>query len=112
MVSGRRFRAPTATPFSTSRTLNDRAVRAHRGGRSTRLPEGVAGVQQLHALIADRTGGEPDQVLVAIETDRGPWVIALVTAGYRVFAVNTRQAGRFRERFALSGAKSDAADAH
>ncbi len=75
----------------------------------TRLPEGVEGVQQLHALIAD---GGPDTVLVAIETDRGPWVTALVAAGYWVFAVNPRQAARFRERFAMSGAKSDAADAH
>lgn len=78
----------------------------------TRLPEGVEGIRQLHALIADHTDGRPDQVLVAIETDRGPWVTALVAAGYRVFAVNPRQTGRFREQFVLSGAKSDAADAH
>ncbi|MET8763095.1 IS110 family transposase [Lentzea sp. NPDC004782] len=78
----------------------------------TRLPEGVEGIQQLHALIADHASGGPDQVLVGIETDRGPWVTALVAAGYRVFAVNPRQAARFRERFALSGAKSDATDAH
>ncbi|MET9634473.1 IS110 family transposase [Lentzea sp. NPDC006480] len=78
----------------------------------TRLPEGVEGFQQLHALIADHADGGPDQVLVGIETDRGPWVTALVAAGYRVFAVNPRQAARFRERFAMSGAKSDAADAH
>ncbi|MFI6097719.1 IS110 family transposase [Lentzea sp. NPDC051213] len=78
----------------------------------TRLPEGVEGVQQLHALIANHADGGPEQVSVAIETDRGPWVTALVAAGYRVFAVNPRQAARFRERFAMSGAKSDAADAH
>lgn len=78
----------------------------------TRLSEGVEGVQQLHALIADHADGKSDQVSVAIETDRGPWVTALVAAGYRVFAVNPRQAARFRERFAMSGAKSDAADAH
>lgn len=78
----------------------------------TRLPEGVEGVQQLHALIADHADCGPEQVSVAIETDRGPWVTALVAAGYRVFAVNPRQAARFRERFAVSGAKSDAADAH
>lgn len=78
----------------------------------TRLPEGVEGVQQLHALIADHADGGPDQVSVGIETDREPWVTALVAAGYRVFAVNPRQAARFWERFALSGAKSDAADAH
>ncbi|MET9634525.1 transposase [Lentzea sp. NPDC006480] len=64
-------------------------------------------------MIADHSDGvRPEQVLIAIETDRGPWVTALVAAGYRVFAVNLRQTGRFRERFVLSGAKSDAADAH
>lgn len=69
-------------------------------------------MQQLHALIADHADCKSDQVSVAIETDRGPWVTALVAAGYRVFAVNPRQAARFRERVAMSGAKSDAADAH
>ena len=51
-------------------------------------------------------------MLVGIETDRGPWVTALVAAGYTVFAVNPRQVARYRERHAMSGAKSDAGDAH
>ena len=37
---------------------------------------------------------------------------ALVAAGYQVFAVNPLQAARFRQRRSVSGAKSDAADAH
>ncbi len=52
------------------------------------------------------------QVLVGIETDRGPWVAALVAAGYRVFAVNPMQVARYRQRQCTSGAKSDAGDAH
>ena len=52
------------------------------------------------------------EVVVGIETDRGPWVLALVAAGYTVLAVNPLQAARYRERLAVSGAKSDAADAH
>ena len=52
------------------------------------------------------------QVLVGIETDRGPWVAALVAAGYRVFGVNPMQVARYRERHSTSGAKSDAGDAH
>src|SRR5262249_55826340 len=47
-----------------------------------------------------------------IETDRGPWVAALTAAGYEVFAVNPLQAAQYRKRHAVSGAKSDAADAH
>ncbi|WAL69739.1 IS110 family transposase [Amycolatopsis cynarae] len=79
-----------------------------------RLPEGVQGVARLHELLARwlPADAEPDQVLIGIETDRGPWVAALVAAGYRVFAVNPRQAARSRERLGVSGAKSDAGDAH
>ena len=80
-----------------------------------RLPEGVAGMARLHAMIAGRLGeANPDevQVLVGIETDRGPWVAALVAAGYEVFAVNPLQAAQYRKRHAVSGAKSDAGDAH
>ena len=81
----------------------------------SRLPEGVAGMTRLHAMIAGLAGDgglDEVEVLVGIETDRGPWVAALVAAGYQVFAVNPLQAARYRERHAVSGAKSDAGDAH
>jgi transposase len=51
-------------------------------------------------------------VKVGIETDRGPWVAALVAAGYEVFAINPLSVARYRERHSTSGAKSDTADAH
>ena len=51
-------------------------------------------------------------MLVGIETERGPWVASLVAAGYTVYAINPRSAARYRERHTISGAKSDAADAH
>ena len=78
-----------------------------------RLAEGVAGIGQLHALLAEHlpVDAEPDQVVVGIETDRGPWVQALVTAGYQVFAINPLSAARYRERHVTSGAKSDPGDA-
>ena len=65
-----------------------------------RLPEGVAGLAALHALVADHLDedAEPDQVVVGIETDRGPWVQALIAAGYTVYAINPRQVARYRER--------------
>ena len=79
-----------------------------------RLPEGVAGIARLHELVgrylpedAEDAGGG-----VGIETDRGPWVAALVAAGYRCIAVNPLQASRYRERHGVSGAKSDAGDSH
>jgi transposase len=79
-----------------------------------RLPEGVAGIAQLHELTGrylpeDAADAE---VLIGIETDRGPWVAALVAAGYAVFPVNPLQASRYRERHGVSGAKSDQGDAH
>lgn len=79
-----------------------------------RLPEGVAGMTRLHALVGEAAGDKADEaeVVVGIETDRGPWVRALVTAGYTVLAVNPLQAARFRDRLGVSGAKSDAGDAH
>lgn len=87
----------------------------------SRLPEGLAGVERLHALIAehlpeDLADMDPDeaaeQVKVGIETDRGPWVQALLAAGYEVFAINPKSAARYRERHSTSGAKSDTGDAH
>ena len=79
-----------------------------------RLPEGLAGITALHELVAEHLdpAGDSDQVLVGIETNRGPWVQALLAAGYIVYAINPMQVARYRERHSTSGAKSDAADAH
>ncbi len=86
-----------------------------------RLPEGLEGITRLHALVAEHApaawvGLTPEQagaqVAVGIETDRGPWVVALRAAGYHVFAINPLSAARYRERHSTSGAKSDAGDAH
>jgi transposase len=75
-----------------------------------RIPEGIDGVRQLHALVADHAT-EPADVVVGIETDRGLLVGTLVAAGYQVIAVNPFAASRYRERHAVSGAKSDPGDA-
>jgi transposase len=69
---------------------------------------------ELHAVIADHLGedAEASDVVVGIETDRGPWVAALVAAGYQVYPINPMQVARYRERHGTSGAKSDRGDAH
>jgi transposase len=86
-----------------------------------RLPEGLGGMSRLHALIAavmpaDWAQLEPweaaSRVKIGIETERGPWVAALLAAGYEVFAINPMSTARYRERHSTSGAKSDAGDAH
>ena len=80
-----------------------------------RLPEGVDGLARFHELVASHWGedSEPDpaQVVVVIETDRGPWVKALAAAGYRVYPVNPKQAARHKETIAVSGKKDDFFDA-
>ena len=78
-----------------------------------RLPEGVAGIAGLHGLIGAHLGEGADEaeVVVGIGTDRGPWVTALIAAGYLVYPVNPLQASRYRERHAVSRAESDSGDA-
>lgn len=86
-----------------------------------RLAEGLEGITRLHALVAEHGSAAwgdlpPEevaaQVVVGIETDRGPWVTALRATGYQVFAINPLSAARYRQRHSTSGAKSDAGDAH
>jgi transposase len=80
-----------------------------------RLPEGAAGMAQLHGLIGQfvpEDDMDSAEVVVGIETDRGPWVTALLAAGYLVLPVNPLLASRYRERHGVSRAKSDAGDAH
>ncbi|OBI22390.1 transposase [Mycobacterium sp. E2327] len=77
---------------------------------SRRLPEGLTGIRQLHALLGAHAE-EPEQVVVGIETDRGLWVEALVAAGYQVLAINPLAVARYRDRHHVSGAKSDVSDA-
>src|SRR5512143_1974029 len=89
---------------------------------AARLEEGVAGMARLHAMIAEHPDPDAElgedgqetepQVLVGIETDRGPWVQALIAAGYVVYPINPLQVARFRERYSVSGAKSDPGDRH
>ena len=75
-----------------------------------RVPEGLDGVNQLHALVAAHAS-DPAEVVVGIETDRGLFVQALIAAGYQVYAINPLAASRYRERHSTSGAKSDPGDA-
>jgi transposase len=75
-----------------------------------RIAEGVEGVAQLHALVAEHAT-EPEEVVVGIEVDRGLLVVALVAAGYTVYAINPLSVSRYRDRHTVSGAKSDPGDA-
>jgi len=79
-----------------------------------RLPEGISGMARLHGLVGRflPEDGDAAGVKIGIETDRGPWVAALVASGYQVYAINALQSARARQSQGVSGAKSDAGDAH
>jgi len=77
---------------------------------SRRLPEGLEGIRGFHELVAGLVG-DPGEVVVGIETDRGLWVHALAAAGYEVYAINPLAVSRYRDRHNVAGAKSDAGDA-
>ena len=87
--------------------FQDEQGRKLAGGR---LAGGVEGIARFHELAAAHAG-EPGQVVIGIETDRGLFVSALAAAGYQVFAVNPLSVARYRERYSVSGAKSDPGDA-
>ena len=75
-----------------------------------RITDDVAGFTALSELLCAHAES-PAMVDVGLETDRGLLVTALRGAGYRVFAINPKAVDRYRDRYAVSGAKSDAADA-
>jgi transposase len=75
-----------------------------------RITDGFCGVTELHALVAEHAE-DPKQVVVGIETDRGLLVGALLAAGYQVYGINPLAVSRYRDRHAVSGAKSDRGDA-
>jgi len=79
-----------------------------------RLPEGISGIAGLHGLVGRflPEDGDGAGVKIGIETDRGPWVAALVASGYQVYAINPLQSARARQGHDVSGAKSNAGDAH
>ena len=64
-----------------------------------RLPEGISGIARLHALVGRFLPEDVDaaEVKIGIETDRGPWVAALVASGYQVYAINPLQSARARQ---------------
>ena len=91
---------------------NDVAVMNEAGtvlGRG-RFGVGVAGLAEVHGLVADHAD-EPDQVMLGIELDRGLLVDSLVGAGYQVYGLNPLAVSRYRDRHTTSRAKSDGADA-
>jgi transposase len=71
---------------------------------------GIDGYGQLLQLLAEHSP-EPAAVPIAIETDKNLLVVALLHAGFEVYAINPRAVARYRERHGHAGKKSDPGDA-
>jgi transposase len=71
-----------------------------------------AGLSELCDWLLAKTGVQPKEIAVAIETPRGPVVEVLLERGLQVYAINPKQLDRFRDRFTVAGAKDDSRDAY
>ena len=67
--------------------------------------------QQFLQWLAELTENRISEVAVGIEVPRGAMVEGLLERGFAVFAINPKQLDRFRDRYAVSGAKDDDRDA-
>lgn len=76
-----------------------------------RVGSDAAGFAQLLTLLAEVGDSAEHPIPVGIETDRGLWVAALRETGRVIYPINPLAASRYRSRYAVSGAKSDATDA-
>jgi hypothetical protein len=109
--------APAAPPLPPSPRRAQRPGPRERGRRRVGLAnDDAAGLTEVLGLLATHTnaareGAEFVAVDGALETDHGLLVVGLRAAGHRVFAINPKAVDRYRDRYAPSGAKSDAVDA-
>lgn len=76
-----------------------------------RVGNDAAGFAQLLTLLAQAGDTAEQPIPVGIETDRGLLVAALRATGRVIYPINPLAASRYRARYAVSGAKSDATDA-
>lgn len=76
-----------------------------------RVSNDAPGFAALLTLLAEAGDSAADPIPVGIETDRGLLVAALRETGRVIYPINPLVASRYRARYAVSGAKSDATDA-
>ena len=76
-----------------------------------RVAESAAGFRELLELLAERSMRSDAPIPVAIETAKGLLPAALRAAGHQLFAINPLAVSRYRDRYAVSRAKSDPGDA-
>jgi citrate lyase beta subunit len=72
-----------------------------------RVAENATGFRELLELLAEHSTRSDAPILVAIETAKGLLPAALRAAGHQLFAINPLAVSRYRDRYAVSRAKSD-----
>ena len=81
-------------------------------GAECSIPHTGEGFLQLTGWLSEHTGAAaPETIGVVLETSSGPVVECGQAHGYTVYAMNPKQADRFRDRFSPAGAKDDRRDA-
>jgi transposase len=76
-----------------------------------RITDDATGYRQLVELLADAGDTVEERIPVAIETSRGLLVACLRATGRQVYAINPVAVARYRDRYTVSGKKSDRTDA-
>ena len=76
------------------------------------IAHGGAALSEACDWLLEKTGAQPGEVAVAIETPRGPVVEIFLEREFQVHSINPKQLDRFRDRFTVAGAKDDSRDAH
>ena len=90
--------------------LVDEQGHRRQGFRINQDAEGVATLRERLRAIAVEAGGK-EHLAIGIETSRLLLVDILLNDGYTVYPLNPKAVTRYRDRYAVSGAKSDDFDA-
>ena len=76
------------------------------------IPHTGEGFLRLTTWLSEHTGmATPEMIGIVLETSSGPVVECCQACGYNLYAMNPKQADRFRDRFSPAGAKDDRRDA-
>ena len=74
------------------------------------IPHTAQGLSKLHHRLSMITPNR-DDLLLALETDKGLVVSFLLDLGYTVYPINPKVVSHYRDRYRTSGPKSDPLDA-
>jgi len=90
-------------------TVDERGCR-NTGFRVSQDAEGIATLRERLRALAVEAGGK-EHLAIGIETSHLLLVDVLLNDGYKVYPLNPKAVSRYRDRYAVSGAKSDDFDA-